>query len=126
MNILIADDHPATRTGLQEILADALPSAQFGNAANANEVMKSLSETRYDLVLLDINMPGRNGLDALQDIKRILPQLPVVIVSIHSEEQYAEPCLRLGAADYINKNQAPEELAPSVLKILGERSNGNI
>ena len=124
MNILIADDHPATRSGLQEILADALPSAQFGNAANADEVMKRLSETKYDLVLLDINMPGRGGLDTLQDIKRLLPQLPVVMVSIHSEEQYAEPCLRLGAAAYINKNSASEKLVPSVLRILGERRNG--
>jgi DNA-binding NarL/FixJ family response regulator len=124
MNILIADDHPATRTGLQEILADALPSAQFGNAANADEVMKRLSETRYDLVLLDINMPGRSGLKALQDIKRLDPEIPVVIVSVHPEEHYAEPCLRLGAAAYINKNSAPEKLVPSVLGILGERGIG--
>ena len=125
MNILIADDHPATRSGLQEIVAEAIPTAQFSNAANADEVMKSLSETKCDLVLLDINMPGRTGLDALQDIKRLLPQLPVVIVSVHSEELYAGPCIRLGAADYINKNLAPEKLASSVLKILGERRNGN-
>ncbi len=124
MNVLIADDHPATRRGLQEILADALPSTQFGIAADADEVMKRLSETKYDLILLDINMPGRSGLDALHDIKRLFPQLPVVIVSVHSEEQYAEPCLRLGAAAYINKNSAPEKLIPSVLRILDERRIG--
>ena len=124
MNILIADDHPATRTGLQEILADALPSAQFGNAANVDEAMKRLSEAEYDLVLLDINMPGRSGLEALQDIKRLFPEIPVVIVSVHAEEQYAESCLRLGAADYVNKISAPEKLIPSVLGILGERGIG--
>lgn len=123
INVLIADDHPATRVGLEEILADALPSAQFGNAANADEVMERLSETKYDLILLDINMPGRSGLDALQEIKRRFPEIPVVIVSVHSEEHYAEPCLRLGAADYVNKNSAPEKLVPSVLRILGERRN---
>ncbi len=124
MNVLIADDHSATRRGLQEILAEALPSAQFGIAADADEVMKRLSETKYDLILLDINMPGRSGLDALRDIKRLFPQLPVVIVSVHSEEQYAEPCLRLGAAAYINKNSAPEKLIPSVRRILDERRIG--
>ncbi len=124
INVLVADDHPATRVGLEEILADALPSAQFGNAANADEVMERLSETKYDLILLDINMPGRSGLDALQEIKRRFPEIPVVIVSVHSEEHYAEPCLRLGAADYVNKNSAPEKLVPSVLGILGERRNG--
>ncbi len=77
-----------------------------------------------DLILLDINMPGRSGLDVLHDIKRLFPQLPVVIVSVHSEEQYAEPCLRLGAAAYINKNSAPEKLIPSVLRILDERRIG--
>jgi DNA-binding NarL/FixJ family response regulator len=120
MNILIADDHPATRSGLQEILAEALPSAQFGNAANADEVMKRLPEEKYDLVLLDINMPGRSGRHALKDIKRLFPHLPVVIVSVHSEEEYAEPCLRLGAAAYVNKNSAPEKLIPTVLRILNE------
>ena len=124
LTVLIADDHPATRSGLEEILADALPSAQFGYAENADEVMMRLSETRYDLVLLDINMPGRSGLDALHDIKRLFPQLPVVIVSVHSEEEYAEPCLRLGASAYINKNSAPEKLIPSVLRILDERRIG--
>src|SRR5208283_5558639 len=124
MNVLIADDHSATRRGLQEILADALPSTQFGIAADADEVMKRLSETKYDLILLDINMPGRSGLDALHDIKRLFPQLPVVIVSVHSEEEYAEPCLRLGASAYINKNSAPEKLIPSVLRILDDRRIG--
>jgi DNA-binding NarL/FixJ family response regulator len=123
LTVLIADDHPATRSGLEEILADALPSAQFGNAENADEVMLRLSETRYDLILLDINMPGRSGLDALQEVKRCYPEIPVVIVSVHSEEHYAEPCLKLGAADYVNKNSAPERLVPSVLRILGERRN---
>lgn len=119
MKILITDDHPAARSGLREILADALPAAQFGDAADADEAMKSLSETSYDLILLDINMPGRSGLEALPDIKRLFPKLPVVMVSIHSEEQYAEHCLKLGASAYINKNSAPDKLIPSVLRILG-------
>ncbi len=124
MKVLIADDHPATRRGLTEILAEVLPSARFGEAADADEVMERLSQEKYDLLLLDINIPGRSGLDALPDIKRLYPDLPVVIVSVHSEEQYAEPSLRLGAAAYINKNAAPEKLVPSVLRILGERGAG--
>ena len=123
MNILMADDHPATRSGMQEMLADALPSAQFGNAATADEVMSRLAETDYDVVLLDINMPGRSGMEALQDVKRLHPRLPVVMVSIQPEEEYAECCLKLGAAAYINKDSASERLVPTVLKILSAGSN---
>ena len=122
VNILIADDHAATRGGMQEMLGQALPSARFGNAANAAEVMHRLSETTYDLILLDINMPGQNGIEALRRIKRQFPALPVVIVSIQPEEQYKQPCLRLGAAEYINKDAAPEKLIPTVLRVLEKHS----
>ena len=118
MNILIADDHAGVRHGLMEILADALPDAQFSEAGDGNEVLGYLVKSKYSVLLLDINMPGRNGLDVLQDVKRDYPEIPVVIVSVQPEDQYAMRCLRAGAAAYVNKDRATEELACVVGKIL--------
>jgi two-component system invasion response regulator UvrY len=120
MNILIVDDHSGTRDGLKEILAEDYPSACFGEAADAGEAMQRLSETRYDLVLLDINMPGRTGLDVLPEIKCLHPGVSVIMVSVNADEQYAKPCLKLGADAYISKGSAPETLIPSVRRILGQ------
>jgi DNA-binding NarL/FixJ family response regulator len=122
MKILIADDHAAVRHGLREILADALPDAQFSEAADGNQVLGLLAKSGVDLLLLDINMPGRNGLDVLQDVKRDYPATPVIIVSVQPEDQYAIRCLRAGAAAYINKDKATEELARAVGKILADCS----
>jgi len=118
MNILIADDHAAVRHGLREILADALPDAQFSEAADGNEVFGYLAESRYALLLLDINMPGRNGLDVLHDVKRDYPEPQVIIVTVQPEDQYAMRCLCVGAAAYLNKDRANEELAQVVGKLL--------
>lgn len=118
MKILIADDHANVRHGLKELLLDAHPGAEFTEAADGNEVLFNLGKSEYALLLLDINMPGRNGLDVLQDAKRDYPEMPVVIVSVQPEDQYAPRCLRAGAAAYINKDKATEELAQAVTKIL--------
>jgi len=118
MKILIADDHAAVRHGLREILADALPDTQFSEACDGNEVLGLLAKSEVDLLLLDVNMPGRNGLDVLRDVKRDYPATPVIIVSVQPEDQYAIRCLRAGAAAYINKDKATEELARAVRKIL--------
>ncbi|MGB7548947.1 MAG: response regulator transcription factor [Terracidiphilus sp.] len=118
MHILIADDHGVVRRGLREILADALPGAEFSEAANGDEVLSHLGKSTITLLVLDINMPGRSGIDVLRDVKHTYPRLPVIILSCHPEDQYAVRCLRAGAAAYINKESAPEELAIATKKIL--------
>ncbi len=118
MNILIADDHAVVRRGLKEILADALPGAHFSEAGNGDEVLNRLADSATGLLVLDINMPGRSGLDVLRDVKNIYPRLPVIVLSMQPEDQYAVRCLRAGAAAYINKDSAPEELAQAARKIL--------
>lgn len=118
MHILIADDHAVVRRGLKEILADALPGTAFSEAANGDEVLSHLGSSAIGLLVLDINMPGRSGLDVLRDVKHTYPRLPVIILSVHSEDQYAVRCLRAGASAYINKDSAPEELSIATKKIL--------
>jgi DNA-binding NarL/FixJ family response regulator len=119
MYILIADDHANVRRGLREIVADSFAGARFSEAANSEEVMTQLAISQYGILLLDINMPGRSGLDVLQDVKHTYPQRPVIMVSVQPENQYASRCLRAGASAYVNKNSASEELAPAIRKILG-------
>ena len=119
MNILIADDHAVVRRGLKEILAEAHPGARFFEAASGDEVLSRLAASAAALLVLDINMPGRSGLDVLRDVKQMYPRLPVIILSMQPEDQYAMRCLRAGAAAYINKDSAPEELALATKKILG-------
>jgi len=118
MHILIADDHGVVRRGLKVILADALPGTDFSEAGNGDEVLGHLSKTNIALLVLDISMPGRSGMDVLRDVKHAYPRLPVIILSCHPEDQYAVRCLRAGAAAYINKDSAPEELATATKKIL--------
>ncbi len=118
MNILIADDHAVVRRGLKEILADALPGMHFSEAGNGDEVLSRLADSATGLLVLDINMPGRSGLDVLRDVKNTYPRLPVIVLSMQPEDQYAVRCLRAGAAAYINKDGAPEELAQAARKIL--------
>jgi DNA-binding NarL/FixJ family response regulator len=118
MNILIADDHANVRRGLREILVDAFSGVHFSEASNGDEVFSQLVNSRHDVLLLDINMPGRSGMDVLRDVKHIYPLLPVIMVSVQPESQYAPRCLLAGASAYVNKNSASEELAPAVKKIL--------
>ena len=118
MHILIADDHAVVRRGLREILADALPGADFSEAGNGDEVLSQLGKSQAAMLVLDISMPGRSGMDVLRDVKHAYPRLPVIILSCQPEDQYAVRCLRAGAAAYINKERAPEELAEATKKIL--------
>jgi two-component system, NarL family, invasion response regulator UvrY len=126
MNILIADDHANVRRGLREILVDAFPGTHFSEASNGDEVFTQLLVTQPAVLLLDINMPGRSGFEVLKDVKHTYPQLPVVMVSVQAESQYALRCLRAGAAEYVNKNSASEELAPAIRKILARVENSLI
>jgi two-component system invasion response regulator UvrY len=118
MNILITDDHANVRRSLRELLVDAFPSAHFSEASNADEALAQLFGSQPDVMLLDINMPGRSGFEVLKDVNKTYPQLPVIMVSVQSESQYALRCLRAGAAEYVNKDSASEELVPAIKKIL--------
>ena len=118
MNILIADDHANVRRGLREILVDAFSGLHCSEAADGDQVLTQLIKSNHDLLLLDINMPGRNGLEVLKDVKKIYPLLPVIMVSVQPESQYATRCLQAGATAYINKNSASEDLAPAIRKII--------
>ena len=118
MNILITDDHANVRRGLRELLADAFLGAHFSEAGNGDEMLAQLIISLPDVLLLDINMPGRSGFEALKDVKQIYPLLPVIMVSVQPESQYALRCLRAGATEYVNKNSASEELVPAIKKIL--------
>ena len=118
MQILIADDHAVVRRGLKNILADALPDADFIEASNGDELLSRLAESQFSVIVLDINMPGRSGLEILREVKKSHPRLPVIVLSVQPEDQYAMRCLRAGAATYINKDSAPEELAEATRKIL--------
>ena len=118
MHILITDDHAVVRRGLREILAESLEEATFSEAGNADEALRVLARHAASLLILDINMPGRSGLDLLKDVKRLYPRLPVIVLSVQPEDQYAVRCLRAGAAAYINKDSAPEELGQAARKVL--------
>ena len=118
MNILIADDHAVVRRGLRDILSEAIPGTGFVEARTGDEVIRQLAKSQIGLLVLDINMPGRSGLDILKDVKLSNPRLPVIILSGYSEDQYAVRCLRAGAAAYINKDGAADELALAAKKIL--------
>lgn len=118
LKVLIADDHTVVRRGLRQILLEGFPSAQVEEVADAEELIKKIMQAPWDLVISDLSMPGRSGLEALQQIKQIQPKLPVLILSIHPEDQYAIRVLRAGASGYLSKDMAPDELVIAVQKVL--------
>ena len=119
MRILIADDHAVFRRGLKETIAEAFPKVTFGEAKSAAEVLEGVRLHTWDIVILDISMPGRSGLDILDDLKRLRPALPILLLSMHPEEQYARRALKAGASGYLTKESVPEELKLAVRKIAG-------
>lgn len=118
LRILLADDHAVVRRGVKQILAEAFAQATFGEAQNVQELLKLISSERWDVVVLDLNMPDGNGLEALKQIKQANPHLPVLILTMFPEDQYAMRTIRAGAAGYLNKESAPEELVQAIRKIL--------
>ncbi len=118
LKILLADDHAVVRQGVKQILAGAFTQATFGEAQNAIELLKLVSSEHWDVVVLDLAMPGGNGLEALKQIKHEHEQLPILILSMFPEDQYAVRTIRAGAAGYLNKESAPEELVQAIRKIL--------
>jgi two-component system, NarL family, invasion response regulator UvrY len=118
MRILLVDDHTVVRRGLIQILAEAFPMAAFGEAGNAQEALDLVRKQHWDVLVLDITMPGRSGLEILREIKNFLPRLPVLVLSVHPENQFAVRVLKLGAAGYMTKESAAEELVAAVKKVL--------
>jgi two-component system invasion response regulator UvrY len=119
MRILITEDHAVVRQGLKLILADHFKKAVFGEACNATEALARVWKEKWDVVVLDITMPGRSGLEVLKEIKRSRPKLPVLILSMHPEDQFAVRLLKAGAAGYLTKESAGEELAGAIKKVIG-------
>jgi two-component system, NarL family, invasion response regulator UvrY len=118
MRVLLADDHAIIRQGLRKILAEQFELLTIGEAANAVEVLSQLDAEAWDLLVLDVSMPGRSGLDVLHDVKVLRPRMPVLVLSLHPEDQLAVRALRAGAAGYLTKDAAPDELVAAVLKVL--------
>jgi DNA-binding NarL/FixJ family response regulator len=116
IKILIADDHPVVRKGLKEIIEET-PDMMVGDeASNGQETLEKVRKSDFDIVLLDISMPGRSGLDILKELKSEKPELSVLILSMHPEEQYAVRVLKAGASGYLTKESAPEELIAAIKK----------
>ena len=118
INILIADDHAIVREGLKQIVAEESGMRVQGEAGNASELFKLLEQGEWSVVILDINMPGKSGLDSLKEIRQNHPDIPVLILSMYSEEQYGLRAIKAGAAGYLKKVSAPEELVKANHKIV--------
>jgi DNA-binding NarL/FixJ family response regulator len=119
IKILITDDHPIVRQGLRQILEDD-KFQRFGvieEAVNGNELLQKIKTTVYDVILLDISLPGRSGLEILSEVKKNARTTAVLILSIYPEEQYAIRAIKLGASGYLNKASAPEELIEAIIKV---------
>jgi two-component system invasion response regulator UvrY len=118
MKILLADDHAVVRHGLKQILADEFKRASFGEARNAHEALDLIWKENWDVVVLDVTMPGRSGLEVLREIKKSKPRLPVLVLSMHPENQFAVRVLKRGASGYMTKESAPAELVGAIKKVL--------
>jgi DNA-binding NarL/FixJ family response regulator len=119
MRILIGDDHAVVRRGLIQLLSDEYRDLFVGEAQNASEVFKLARDHDWDIILLDISMPGRSGLEVLKDLKQERPRVPILILTSHPEEQYAIRVLKAGAAGYLTKESAPEQLIEGIKKAVG-------
>ncbi|MBS1757725.1 MAG: response regulator transcription factor [Bacteroidetes bacterium] len=118
IRILIADDHSIVRRGLRQILQEGFPTAAIEEVPDAEAMIKAIIQAEWDVVISDLSMPGRSGLEALQQIKQLYPRLPVLILSIHPEEQYALRVLKAGASGYLSKDMAPDELVNAVHRVM--------
>ncbi|MBN1406504.1 MAG: response regulator transcription factor [Calditrichaceae bacterium] len=118
IKILIADDHAIVREGLKQIVAEQSGMQVTGEASNYTELFQLLSKDAWDIIILDIHMPGKNGLEALKVIRQQYPDLPVLILSMYSEEQYGLRSIKAGASGFLEKVSAPEELVKAIQKII--------
>lgn len=118
MRILCVDDHAIFRQGVKQILAQYDRHAKIGEAASAAAAVQLARESRWDLVILDLSLPDRSGLQVLTDLKREQPELPVIVLSMHADDEYAIRALRIGASGYVTKESAPEELVAALQKVM--------
>jgi DNA-binding NarL/FixJ family response regulator len=118
IRVLIADDHAVVRQGLKQILGDTPEMVVAGEATTGQEVLDRVRAEAWDVVILDISMPDRSGLDILKQLRSERPKLPVLVLSMHSEDQYAMRVLKAGASGYLTKDSAPDELVKAVRKVV--------
>lgn len=118
LQILIADDHAIVRRGLKELLLEEFPAVNIADAENAGELIKMAEHQKWDLIICDINMPGRSGIDALHQLKQDFPGIPVLIMSMYSEDQYALRAFKAGAAGYLAKETVHSNLIKAVKDVL--------
>ncbi|HEX6728006.1 MAG TPA: response regulator transcription factor [Nitrospira sp.] len=121
LKVLVVDDSPLFRRGVKDLVNEGFHGAKIGEAGNAFEMLELLKQKSWDIAVLDISMPGMNGLDALKQAKQEFPKLPVLILSMYPEQQYAIRMIRAGADGYLTKSSAPEELVKAITKV---RSGG--
>jgi two-component system invasion response regulator UvrY len=114
IRVLIADDHSIVRQGLKQILEETDDLSVEGEASNGNEAMQKIRDMEWDVVLMDVSMPGKNGIETLKEIRQEKPDLPVLILSMYPEDQYAIRLIRAGASGYLTKESAPEQLVAAI------------
>src|SRR6185436_3691381 len=117
MKILTVDDHAVVRNGVKRIFEESRSTATFGEASNAQEACRLVREQPWDVVVLDITLGDRSGIEVMKELKDIRPKLPVLILSMHSEAQFARRAFKAGAAGYITKDSLPDELARAITKV---------
>jgi two-component system, NarL family, invasion response regulator UvrY len=119
LKVLVVDDFPLFRRGVRDLLAEGFQDSKIGEAGNAQEMLELLRRKPWDVAVLDISMPGMSGLDAIKQVKQEFPDLPVLILSMYPEEQYAVRMIKAGADGYLTKSSAPEELVNAIKKVHG-------
>ncbi len=117
ITVLIADDHAIVRQGLKQVIAEASDMTVGGEATNGFEVLEQIRNKIYDMAVLDMSMPGRSGIELIKLVKAEKPKLPILVLTMHSEDQYAVRALRAGAAGYLTKESAPEQLVNAIRKV---------
>jgi two-component system invasion response regulator UvrY len=118
IRVLVADDHAIVRRGLKLILQEEFHNIQFGEASDGQQALNLAWKQEWDIVILDITLPGRSGLDVLKELKQIRPKLPVLVLSMHPEDQFAVRTLKAGASGYMTKENVAEELVKAIRKVL--------
>ncbi len=121
INIFIADDHPLVRKGIKEILEEEIDLKVIGEAAYPHEVLEGIKRTNPDILVTDLSMPGRSGVDLISDLKQLFPSLPVLVLTMHPEERFAVRVLKAGAFGYLTKDTKPEEIVKAVRQICNGR-----
>jgi DNA-binding NarL/FixJ family response regulator len=119
--ILLVDDHPLVRQGIKQVLTGAFEPALVGEAASAEEGLNEVRSTEWDVMVLDLTLPGLTGLDLLKDLRRERPALPVLVLSMHPADQFARRALNAGASGYLTKDSAPTELVKAVSELMAGR-----